>query len=196
MKNLKIVVLALMLTACNFPLISTPSTSTPLATSLPTASPSSEATLSFAAAVYRDEAGRFEISYPVDWMVDAQQAGSRGSYVQITSWQHKLGGFTEIPEGGSVLGIAVYLWDPKRDLSARVEMRRNNFLDSGNVILEETAVSYPDGHDGVRFLLEDTTGGQSVVVLLALGDDYLELSGSGDLAILEEMMRSFKFIAQ
>lgn len=195
MKNLKLFTLALVLVGCNFPLVSAPPTATqPLATSLPTASPSVEPTLSFESAIYVDELGRFEISYPMGWMVDPQQGGSRGSYVQITSWQHEPGGFTEIPAGGSVFGIAVYLWDPKGDLPARVEMRRNNFIDSGNLILEETAVSYPGGHEGVRFALQDTAGGKSIVVLLALGDDYLELSGSGDLAIMEEMIRSFRFI--
>lgn len=194
MTNFKLLFTALILAGCNLSPTSNTPTLPPAIVSTPTASPSAQATLSFDAAVYSDEAGRYEISYPVGWMVDAQQAGLRAGYVQITSWQHDPGGFTEIPEGGSILQVTVYQWDPVRNLAARVEMRRNNFLDSGNLILEETVVSYPGGHEGVRMVLQDTAGEQTVIVLLELGDDYVELSGTGDLAILEEMMRSFTFL--
>lgn len=189
--------IALLLVACNAPEIAPTlqATQLPAATATQAAAETAApAELSFEAAVYTDPEARFQLSYPADWMVDASQGGSRGGYVQITSWQPEVGGFSEIPADGSVLQIAIYQWDPVGDHAARLEMRRNNFLSSGNVIVEETATVFPGGQTGTQLLLQDTDGDLSVVLLTVLGDEYLELSGYGaDIVLLEEIIGTFEF---
>lgn len=101
----------------------------------------------------------------------------RGSYVQIASWDPGPDGISSIPEGGSVLQIAIYLWNPTGDLDARVEMRRVNFIDSGNQILAEKELSV-DGERAVRFHLLATDGSETLVYLLALGDRYWNSAAS------------------
>jgi hypothetical protein len=193
MKTFTFVVITLLLVGCGQTPIATPTESLPAPSTDTVVVVTPVSVPSFDAEVYRDELGRFEITYPVGWMVDASQAGSRGSIVQITSWQHPEGGITEIPADGSILGITVYQWDPKSDLAARIAMRRTNFLDSGNLILEENEISYPGGPAGLRLLLQTTDGQQSLITLLQLGDDYLELSGSGDIPLLEEILSTFRY---
>lgn len=150
------------------------------------------ATPSFEASVFSDEQNRFEFSYPVDWHIIGGETGSRGSYVQIASWETD-GSFSEIPEGESLVQVAVYQWDPKGDLAARVEMRRSALLASGNVIVEETTVSYPGGQSGVQMLIEDTNGDETVLLFLVLGDEYLEISGFGDTELMEEILGTFEY---
>jgi hypothetical protein len=190
---------ALLLVACTAPEVAptVQSTAPPAATAILAAmetATSAADVLSFEAAVYVGPEGRFQLSFPVGWMLDASQGGSRGSYVQITSWQHEAGGFSEIPADGSVVGIAIYQWDPVGDHAARLEMRRNNFLSSGNLILEENDVVFPNGQTGTRLLLQDTEGNLSVVMLTVLGGEYLEISGYGpDIQLMDEIIATFKF---
>lgn len=143
--------------------------------------------------MYEDGQGRFQFLYPAGWMLSGDQGGSRGSYVQLTSWQHDPAGFSEIPEGETVVQVAIYQWDPTGDLPARIEMRRSALLASGNVIVEETPVAYPNGPSGVRMLIEDTNGDLSVLVFLLLGDDYLELSGLGNAELADEILGTFEY---
>lgn len=142
-------------------------------------------------ATYRDAEAGLELDYPAGWTVVGGETQSRGSYVQIASWDPSLGGISSIPEGGSVLGIAIYLWDPTGDLDARVEMRRANFVDSSNQILAEEELLV-NGERAVRFHLLSTDGSGTIIYLLALGDRYLELSGLGDLPTLDAAMRSLR----
>jgi hypothetical protein len=131
----------------------------------------------------------FQLQYPADWFIVGGEAQSRGSFVQIASWDPGSAGISEVPAGESVLQIAIYKWDPKNDLAARVEMRRNNFTASGNTILEEETLSLA-GVEAVRMLVQNTDGSQSVVLFTVLGEDYLELSGNGDIATLDASMRT------
>jgi hypothetical protein len=195
MKYLTASLFLLLLVACNAPEVASTvqATQFPVATQVATRA-ATAVTLSFESVVYADPGGRFQLSYPVGWMADDSQGGSRGSYVQITSWQHESGGFNEVPANGSVVQIALYLWDPVGDHGARLEMRRNNFLSSGNVILEENDVVFPGGQIGTRLLLQDTDGNLSVIFLTVVADEYLELSGLGpDILLLDEIIGTFRF---
>lgn len=147
------------------------------------------ASLPFEAATYSDVERGIELQYPADWFVVGGETQTRGSYVQIVSWDPGTAGISEIPAGESVLQIAIYQWDPKHDLAARVEMRRNNFTASGNTILEEEALML-GSVSAVRMLVLNTDGSQSVFLFTELGEDYLELSGSGDIAKLDASMRT------
>jgi hypothetical protein len=171
---------------------------TPQATATPAPLPSAQVNLSESTlvpvvdlATYRDAEAGLELDYPAGWTVAGGETQSRGSYVQIASWDPGPGGISSIPEGGSVLGIAIYLWDPTGDLDARVKMRRANFVDSGNQILAEEELLV-NGERTVRFHLLSTDGSETIIYLLALGDRYLELSGLGDLPTLDAAMRSLR----
>ncbi len=142
-------------------------------------------------ATYRDPDAGLELDYPASWTVVGGETQSRGSYIQIASWDPGPDGIGSIPEGGSVLQIAIYLWDPTGDLDARVEMRHANFVDSGSQILAEEEISL-NGERAVRFHLLAMDGSETLVYLLALGDRYLELSGLGDLPTLDAAMLTLR----
>lgn len=181
--------LAFALAACSPAAATTTELPTPAA---PTASPqlpAAIATLPFECATYIDAERGFQLQYPAAWFIVGGEAQSRGSYVQIASWDPGIGGLTEIPAGESVLQITIYQWDPKHDLVARVEMRRGNFIASGNTILEEETLML-GGVTAVRMLVQTTDGSLSLVLFTELGEDYLELSGNGDIATLDAAMRT------
>ena len=73
-------------------------------------------------------------------------------------------------------------------------MRRDSFTASGNSILEEEELSL-GGERVVRLKLRLTDGSQALFYLATLGDRYLELSGSGDLATLDASMRTLRIDA-
>lgn len=197
MKKLILLLFVLVLAACSAPQAAPTATQPvavpPIDPTAEVAAPTETDAPSFEPAFYVDSAGRFEISYPAAWTVNDSQAGSRGSYVQITSWDPSAAGITEIPANESLLQITIYLWDPKNELAARLEMRKAAWLASGNVILEESEVVYPGDHSGVRVLMQDTAGNQNVIILLELGEDYLELTGIGNIALLDQIMTTFRF---
>lgn len=195
MKKLTFLFAIILLAACGSqaaPATQAPVVDTPVPPTATSDAPATaEAGLSFEPTDYVDEFGRFEISYPVGWVLDDGESGSRGSYIQFLSWQPE-GGLTEVPDGESILQVAVYLWDPKHDLAARVEMRRTAFEASGNIILEESQLTLPSGQPAVRFVVQDTAGKPSVFVFAELGEDYVELSGYGDVQLLDEIIGTFR----
>lgn len=190
---------AVLLAGCNLPGLTAPSaTPVVVATAEPaTAEPAADtpaptaAAVSFDPAAYADELGRYELSYPAGWTVSGDAGGSRGSYVQFTSWAHE-GSFDQIPEGGSLVQVAVYLWDPKHDLAARVEMRKTALTSSGNIILSEKGLTLASGQEATRLVIQDTAGDRSVLVIAELGEDYVELSGLGDLALIDAILATFR----
>jgi hypothetical protein len=190
MRIFALLIPVLLLAACSAPAAEpTAALDLPTAQVLVTETVAVATALPFEAAVYRDAEAGFELQYPAAWFVIGGETQSRGSYVQIISWDAGPNGITEIPAGESVLQITIYQWDPTHDLDARVSMRRNNFVDSGSVILEEEQLSL-GGQPAVRFLLQATDGSQALFLILELGDRYLELSGSGDIATLDATMHS------
>lgn len=194
MKPILFIVSTLALAACASPAAAPTATNAPTETAAaPAASATPEAAaLPFTPATYRDEANGFELDYPAEWNNLGGESQSRGSFVQIVSWQQAGPGISEIPEGGSVLQIGLNAWEPVGDLNARVDMRRGNFVDSGNTILEEGFVTLPSGARVYRILLQTTDGNQSLIYLGLVGDLYLELSGSGDIAILDASMATLR----
>jgi len=191
LRPIYVVAVLLFLAACNPQAAVMP---TPLPTALvssATPQPTKTPGLPFTAVTYRDEEAGFELEYPASWFLMDGETQSRGAYVQITSWDPGPGGIQSIPEGGSVLQIAIYLWEPTHNLDARLAMRRDSFTASGNSILEEEELS-PAGERVVRLKLRLTDGSQALFYLAVLGDRYLELSGSGDLAALDASMRTLR----
>lgn len=188
-------VITFLLAACN-PAAAPTELPAPAVIDTVAVTPTPEATaLPFEAATYTDAANGIQLLYPADWFVLGGETQSRGAYVHIASWDPGAGGLTEIPEGESVLQITIYQWDPQRDLAARVEMRRNNFIASGNTILEEETLML-GSVTAVRILLQNTDGSLSLVLFTELGEDYLELSGNGDIPTLDAAMRTLIISAE
>ena len=193
--------LVAMLSACNPAPTSTPSelptpmvftTSAPIPEPIPTETPT-RTTLSYESAVYRDEAGGFELDYPTSWTADPPMVGgTRGTIAQITSWSRVPGELPEeVPKGETILSITVLLWDPKNALDEFVSNRKEGWLVSPYEILLEEKVFLEGDWEAYKFVI-DSPGGEVIFLLTTVGDRYLILSGSGDLEILGEMVGTLR----
>ncbi|MBX3003101.1 MAG: hypothetical protein KF828_04025 [Anaerolineales bacterium] len=192
--------LAILLASCAYPTQSpavAPATEAPVqaSTSQPEAPLAVTAipTPGFETQLFSDAQGRFHLDYPTSWQILGGESGARGSYVQILSWDPGPAGFEEVPAGESLLQIAEYQWDPKGDLAARMSMRRTAIESSGTQIVSEDHVTPANGPAGVRWLLLDSQGKESVLYLFVLGDSYLELAGIGDLQLLDQVISTFDY---
>jgi len=194
MKNTLVLLATIVLVACAAPVqvvetavVTVQPTATEAATEAPSAGvPSFEAT------TYEDPAGRFSFQYPASWVVLGGEAGSRGQYVQIASWDPGDAPVESLPRGESQLQVAVYQWDPKGDLDARLDMRRTAFINSGIEIVEETVLPLATGPDGVRMLLH-SNGEEILQYFFLLGDEYLEFTALGDFQVLDEAIATFVY---
>jgi hypothetical protein len=152
--------------------------------------PTAEPTLSYAPAVYEDAEGGFAFNYPSDWTLDGKdpaQSGSRGYYVQMTSWPHPPGDIGEVhPAGGTALTVTVQLWDPVQDLDAFAEQRKTAWDASGFPILAEEELTLKSGQRALAYTIQSPDH-PAYFLLTTLGDRYLVLSGSGDVGLLAEI---------
>lgn len=186
MRRLKLTVLALaaaMVTACGQVAIGTlteVATATSAAsppTPVPSTTPTEQAIstpaivkLTFKAQTYRDEASGFELDYPDGWdppqLLERQ---ARGSIVQASL------------NGQVMLDIVTLQWDPANDLEAYTEVRERAFEGSGFTILGKEQVGLGEDWRGLEYRVETLNGDQAYFFFTTLGDQYLQLSGSGDL---------------
>ena len=159
-------------------------------------STSAPAAPSFETAVYRDEIYGFELNIPASWTLDTTgQAGDRGSVSQLTSWAHAPGDISaEIPEGGTRMDVTLYTWDPKNDLDAFVEVRKQAWAASG--MSEQAEETWGDnvGHRLILFQVLSADQKETALFLFTtVGDRYLSLSGSGDIKLLNEIFLTLRF---
>lgn len=192
MKKLSLILLAVLLAACTAPPIAAAPVAPTVAASTPQPQPTEAQQSSFEATTFQDAQGRFSLQYPANWHVLGGESGARGEYVQITSWDPGVAGFQQVPAGESLLQVAVYQWDPKGDLPARLEMRRTAFSNSSITIAEESEINFESGPMAVRMRLL-SSGEESIVYFFVLGDEYLELSGIGDLQLLDQVIQTFEY---
>lgn len=190
------VALMLLLTACasSSALVDEPNISpslsptTPPATTKPIEMPSptlaelpTPTSISFDWAVYRDEVSGFELQYPSSWTLpEGGELGSRGSIKQLSE------------EGEPRLDIVVLQWDPKNDLNAFVDARKQAWSASGFTLLSEEQITLQDGHPAASFEIDTLEGDQAFFFFTSLGDRYLQLSGSGDMALLPQVSRTVR----
>jgi hypothetical protein len=147
----------------------------------------------FDAETYINEEAGFAFEYPSGWTVNEMTVGSRGSQTQFLS-DPALAEAASIPEGETKLSATVYQWDPKNDLAAYVENRKNAWSASGFTILEEQPLALDLGLPAVQFTLQ-TPDAQAVFLLIALGDQYLELAGEGDLELVKQIVQRVRPIS-
>ena len=180
------------------PVLASETVSVPTATSMPalpsdTASAPTEAAPNpklpaapFEAQTYVNEEAGFALDYPVGWTVTEQVIGSRGKQIQFLS-APELAEAAIVPEDAVRLNAVLYQWDPKNDLAAFVANQKSAWETSGFTILEEEERVMELGLPAVQFTVE-TPDAQVVYLIAALRDQYLVLSGEGDLALVKEIV--------
>jgi hypothetical protein len=202
---LALILAAAALSACGGPTSETPApapseTSAPPATEpMVTEPPVAEATPtlpagpSFDATTYRNETSGFEFDYPAGWYVGPIEQYSRGGITAFTSWERPTDVFPdETPPGETRFDATVQLWDPKGDLQAFVEQRMMAWDASGIVVASEEAWTLNDGRTARAFVVTGSDGAQAYFFFTTIGEDYLVLSGWGDLALLAEVAHTVR----
>ena len=96
------------------------------------------------------------------------------------------------PEGGTRAGITVYQWDPKNSLAAHVTQRKMACDAGGSKIVKESSGDLTNGRKYMSFIIHATDGFQSFFLFTTLGEKYLEISGEGNLALVEEIAHSMR----
>ena len=147
----------------------------------------------FEAITYRDEASGFEFDYPAGWAFDGGEGGSRGSYVQFYSWDWNPGDpIDPLPVGETILSVTNQLWDPKNDLEAFINQRKLAWDASAISILSEERLTLAGDRSAAEFTVQAVDGAQAYFLLTTNGENYLVLSGSGDLNLLSEVAQTLR----
>lgn len=141
----------------------------------------------FESQLFLDEAVGFALDYPVGWTVTQSEIGVRGSQsVLLSVPQANEDG--SLPAGATRIAITVNQWDPKNDLAAFVETRKVAWDSSGFTILDEEPVTLELGLAAVRLTTQTPEGLTTAWLIAAVGDQYLTLSGEGDLDLAQQIM--------
>jgi hypothetical protein len=143
---------------------------------------------SFESQTYSDETTGFALEYPAGWTVKESVVGDRGSQVLLLS-SPDIADLASLPEGATRVAVTVNQWDPKNDLSAFVANRKAAWESSGFAILEEESIKLDLGLDAVRFITQTPDGLTTAWLFAAVREQYVTISGEGDLTLVQEMMR-------
>lgn len=147
----------------------------------------------FETTTYRDEAAGIEFDYPAGWAFDGGESQSRGSYVQLYSWDWKPGDpIDPLPAGETILSVTNQLWDPKNDLEAFINQRKLAWDASGISILSEERLTLSGDRPAAQFTVQAVDGAQAYFLLTTNGENYLVFSGNGDLNLLGEIARTLR----
>lgn len=149
---------------------------------------------SFESQIYINETVGFALDYPAGWLAQETVVGERGTQVMFVS-SPELAEAATMPVGESRVSLTIYDWDPKNDLTAYVEKTKTAWEASGFTILEEQALTLDLGLGAVRFTVQssDTT---FPVLIAAVGEKYLFLSGEGDMVLVNEILVRLRPISQ
>ena len=148
----------------------------------------------FEAETYVNEEAGFALDYPAGWTVNEMAVGSRGTQVQFLS-SPELAEAATLPEGATRLNAMIYQWDPKNDLPAFVANQKSAWEASGFSILEEEQQVLELGLPAVQLTVQ-TPESPVVYLIAALGDQYLVLSGEGDLELVKEIVGRLRPISR
>lgn len=180
----------IILTACSheeqvsvIPTETTPSETQPL----PTVEQATEEPLKFPL-TYIDSASGIQLSYPEGWTLsDNQVVGERGSQTALLSPGSTL---ESVAEGGARMILVTYQWDPKNDLDAFINQRKIAWEASGFTIQGDENYDLGNGQKMVVFQIETTDQTKVLFAFTNSGEDYLQLSGDGDLTLCQEILES------
>jgi len=200
MKRIPLLLASMMLfTACS------PATnSVPADTEEPPAAPTSVQTEApvnpklpaapFEAETYINEELGFALDYPVGWTVNESVVGDRGSQVQFLS-SPEIAESAVLPEGENRISAVIYDWEPKNDLPAYIANWKSAWESSNFTVVEEQPLVLDLGLEAVQFTIK-TPDSSAIVLITALGDKYLVLSGEGDLELAKEIVQRLRPISQ
>ena len=149
---------------------------------------------SFEAQTYVNETAGFALDYPAGWTVNEVVVGDRGTQVQFLS-APGLAEAATVPADAARLNATIYLWDPENDLEAYAAHWKSAWQASGFTILEEGQRVLELGLPATRFTVQ-TPDAQVVFLVTALQDQYLVLSGEGDLALVNEIVQRVRPISR
>ena len=149
---------------------------------------------SFEAQTYVNDTAGFALDYPAGWTVNEVVVGERGTQIQFLS-APELAEAATVPADAARVNATIYQWDPKNDLEAYVEHWKSAWQASGFTILEEEPLVLELGLPAIRFTVQ-TPEAQVVFLVTALKDQYLVLSGEGNLEIVNEIVQRLRPISQ
>ena len=184
----------------NVPAVPSDTAAAPTETSAPaltseTAAPSHKLpAASFEAQTYVNDTAGFALDYPSGWTVNEVVVGERGTQIQFLS-APELAEAATVPADAARVNATIYQWDPKNDLEAYLAHWKGNWQGQGFTILEEEPLVLELGLPATRFTVQ-TPDGQVVFLVTALEDQYLVLSGEGDLELVNEIVQRLRPISQ
>jgi len=120
--------------------------------------------------------------------------GPQGTQVQFLS-SPELAEAATLPEGATRLNATIYQWDPKNDLAAFLAQQKSAWEASGLSILEEEQRVLELGLPAVQFTVQAAES-QVIFLIAALGEQYLVLSGEGDLGLVKEIVGRLRPISR
>jgi hypothetical protein len=133
---------------------------------------------------YSDEDFGLLVDFPADWTIGEKMVlGERASQTQVTS-----------PDGANSASITVYNWDPKNDLAAYADHRKQAWDASGFTVLSEDEWVQDNGQSVMVYTIKTADDKQALFAFAAAGDRYIEFSGEGDLALLEQIVLTLRFV--
>ena len=177
-----------------------PPTLTPTLTAFPptpteTAIPESKLPAApFDAQTYINEEAGFAFEVPSGWTVNEMVVGPRGTQIQFLS-SPELVDAAVIPADQTRLSATIYQWDPKNDLAAYVQQRKDAWSASGFTILEEQELTLELGLPAVLFTVQ-TPDTQTVFLVTALEDQYLVISGEGNLDLARQIVQRLRPVSR
>ena len=195
-----VTVLAISLAACASPATPAPANEEPVSTLVENNMPVpgvdvTEAVVqgklpapSFESQTYINEAVGFALEYPAGWTMQESVIGDRGSQTLLLS-APEIAELATLPAGATRVAVNVNQWDPKNDLAAYVENRKTAWEASGFSILAEEPLTLDLGLSAVRVTVQSPEGIPVEYLFAAVNDQYVTISGEGDLELVKEMMR-------
>ena len=143
---------------------------------------------SFESQTYSNESVGFALEYPAQWIATESTIGDRGSETLLLSTP-EIADQATLPPGATRVAINVNQWDPKNALAEYVDTRKVAWDASGFTIVEEEPITLDLGLAAVRFSVQSPDGVPVEYLFAAIGDQYVTISGEGDLELVKEMMR-------
>ena len=143
---------------------------------------------SFESLTYINEAVGFAIDYPAQWIVNETVLGERASQILLLSTP-EIADLQTLPEGATRVAVVINQWDPKNDLAAFVDVRKTAWESSGFTILDEEPLTLDLWLAAVRFTVQTADGVTVLFQFAAVGDQYISISGEGDLELVQEIMQ-------
>ncbi len=149
---------------------------------------------SFQSQTYISDSAGFALDYPAGWTVNEMVVGPRGTQVQFLS-SPELANAATLPDGATRVSANIYQWDPKNDLAAYVDHMKTAWEASGFTIVDEQELMLDLGVPARQYTVQ-TAEGQAVFLIAALGDQYLVVSGEGNLDLVKEIVQRVRPISK